>query len=73
MRMTLEQRREGLAQVHDLRRRLAEKDFPDVEPDEDAEPGEVFDLESRRTDWKGGQKYDAEHPVMLRRRRDIDG
>ena len=69
--MTIEQQREALAQIHDLRRRLAERDFSDVPDDPDAPDAEIIELEIR-SEEKEGQKYDAEHPVM-RRRRDTDG
>ena len=68
MRMTIEQQREGLAQIHDLRRRLAERDFSDVPDDPDAPDAEVIEI----TEGKKEKRYDAEHPVM-RRRLDIDG
>jgi hypothetical protein len=70
--MTIEQRQEGLAQIHDLRRRLAERDFSDITPDDpDAADAAVVDIENRirRTQAK---KYDPAHPVMSWRR-DIDG
>ena len=66
--MTIEQQREGLAQIHDLRRRLAERDFSDVDDDPDGPDAEVIEITEREKE----KRYDAEHPVMVRRR-DIDG
>ena len=66
--MTIEQQREALAQIHDLRRRLAERDFSDVPDDPDAPDAEVIEITEREKE----KRYDAEHPVM-RRRLDIDG
>ena len=69
--MTEEQRREALAQIHDIRRRLASMDFSDVPDDPDDPDGpdaEVIEI----TEGKKEKRYDAEHPVM-RRRLDIDG
>ena len=76
MRMTQEQQREALAQIHDIRRRLAERNFaeryrpgpPPVPDDPDAPDAEVIEITEREKE----KRYDAEHPVM-RRRRDIDG
>ena len=67
--MTQEQRKEGLAQIHDIRRRLANRDFSDIPDDPDAPDAEVVELIERR---KGNQGYDPDHPVMARLRRDID-
>ena len=67
--MTIEQQREALAQIHDLRRRLAERDFSDVPDDPDGPDAEVIEITAGE---KEGKQYDAEHPVM-RRRLDIDG
>ena len=66
--MAEEARREALAQIHDIRRRLAERDFSDVDDDPDGPDAEVIEL----TEGKREKRYDAEHPVM-RRRLDIDG
>ena len=66
--MTEEQRREALAQIHDIRRRLASMDFSDVPDDPDGPEAEVIEI----TEGKKEKRYDAEHPVM-RRRLDIDG
>ena len=63
--MSAKQRREGLAQIHDLRRRLADRDFSDIQDGPDAEVIEI--IERRRR-----QRYDVDHPVMVRRR-DVDG
>ena len=68
MRMTEEQRQEALAQIHDIRRRLASMDFSDVPDDPDGPDAEVIEI----TEGKKEKRYDAEHPVM-RRRLDIDG
>ena len=69
MKMAEEARREALAQIHDIRRRLAERDFSDVPDDPAAPDAEVIEI----AEGKREQKYDAQHPVMLRRRLDIDG
>jgi len=66
--MSEEQRREALAQIHDIRRRLASMDFSDVPDDPDGPDAEVIEI----TEGKKEKRYDAEHPVM-RRRLDIDG
>ena len=66
--MTEEQRQEALAQIHDIRRRLASMDFSDVPDDPDGPDAEVIEI----TEGKKEKRYDAEHPVM-RRRLDIDG
>ena len=68
MKMTEEQRREALAQIHDIRRRLASMDFSDVPDDPDGPEAEVIEI----TEGEKEKRYDAEHPVM-RRRLDIDG
>ena len=68
MRMSEEQRQEALAQIHDIRRRLASMDFSDVPDDPDGPDAEVIEI----TEGKKEKRYDAEHPVM-RRRLDIDG
>ena len=68
MRMTEEQRREALVQIHDIRRRLASMDFSDVPDDPDGPDAEVIEI----TEGEKEKRYDAEHPVM-RRRLDIDG
>ena len=68
MRMTQEQQREALAQIHDIRRRLASMDFSDIPDDPDGPDAEVIEI----TEGKKEKRYDAEHPVM-RRRLDIDG
>ena len=68
MKMTEEQRQEALAQIHDIRRRLASMDFSDVPDDPDGPDAEVIEI----TEGKKEKRYDAEHPVM-RRRLDIDG
>jgi len=65
--MSAKQQREGLAQIHDLRRRLAERDFSDIPDGPDAEVIEIIERKRRRR-----QRYDVDHPVMVRRR-DIDG
>ena len=70
MKMSAEQRKRGLAQVHDLKRRLADRDFP-AEPDDDGADAEVVDIVPRIRETRL-EKYDAAHPV-LRHRRDIDG
>ena len=67
--MTEDARREALAQIHDIRRRLAERDFYDVPDDPDGPDAEVIEI----AEGKREQRYDAQHPVMLRRRLDIDG
>mgnify|MGYP003661675703 CR=1 FL=1 len=70
MRMTIEQRERGLAEIHDLKRRVAERDFSDIPSDDpDAPDAEVIEITAGE---KEGKQYDAEHPVM-RRRLDIDG
>ena len=66
--MSEEQRQEALAQIHDIRRRLASMDFSDVPDDPDGPDAEVIEI----TEGKKEKRYDAEHPVM-RRRLDIDG
>ena len=72
MRMTIEQRERGLAEIHDLRRRLAERDFSDIPSDDpDAPDADVLEIENHIRKIRE-EKYDAEHPVMARRR-DIDG
>ena len=66
--MSEEQRREALAQIHDIRRRLAARDFSDVGDPDDGPDAEVIEI----TEGEKEKRYDAEHPVM-RRRLDIDG
>ena len=68
--MTQEQRDEGLAQIHDIRRRLAARDFSDIPDDPDAPDAEVVELIDQGKEKQG---YDPDHPVMARMRRDIDG
>lgn len=71
MRMSEEQRREGLAQIHDIRRRLASMDFSDIPDDPDDGPdAEVIEIIERK---KKNQRHDPDHPVMVRHRADIDG
>ena len=65
--MSVKQRREGLAQMHDLRRRLADRDFSDVPDEPDGPDAEVIEIIQRRR-----RRYDGDHPVMVSRR-DIDG
>ena len=69
--MSEEQRREGLAQIHDIRRRLASMDFSDI-PDapDDGPDAEVIEIIERK---KKNQRHDPDHPVMVRHRADIDG
>jgi len=59
--MSEKRRQEGLAQLHDIRRRLAERDFSDV-PDL-PDNAEVIDI----TDCKREDTYDKEHPTMIQR------
>ena len=66
--MSEEQRREALAQIHDIRRRLASMDFSDIPDDPDGPDAEVIEI----TEGEKEKRYDVEHPVM-RRRLDIDG
>jgi hypothetical protein len=69
--MSEEQRREGLAQIHDIRRRLASMDFSDIPDDPDDGPdAEVIEIIERK---KKNQRHDPDHPVMVRHRADIDG
>ena len=69
--MSEEQRREGLAQIHDIRRRLASRDFSDIPDDPDDGPdAEVIEIIERK---KKNQRHDPDHPVMVRHRADIDG
>ena len=68
--MTQEQRNEALAQIHDIRRRLAARDFSDIPADPDAPDAEVVELIDQGKEKQG---YDPDHPVMARMRRDIDG
>ena len=71
MRMSEEQRQEGLAQIHDIRRRLASMDFSDIPDDPDDGPdAEVIEIIERK---KKNQRHDPDHPVMVRHRADIDG
>ena len=71
MRMSEEQRREGLAQIHDIRRRLASMDFSDIPDDPDDGPdAEVIEIIERK---KKNQRHDPDHPVMVRHRAAIDG
>ena len=42
--MAEEARREALAQIHDIRRRLAERDFSDVPDDPDGPDAEVIEI-----------------------------
>jgi len=69
LKMSEEQRREGLAQIHDIRRRLADRDFSDIPDDPDGPDAEVIEI----MEQKKNQRRDSDHPVMLRRRADIDG
>ncbi len=59
--MSEKRRQEGLAQLHDIRRRLAERDFSDVPdlPDE----VEVVNLADRKRE----DTYDKDHPTMIQR------
>ena len=59
--MSEKRRQEGLAQLHDIRRRLAERDFSDV-PDL-PDNAEIVDI----TDRKREDTYDKEHPTMIQR------
>ena len=68
--MSEEQRREGLAQIHDIRRRLADRDFSDIPADPDGPEAEVIEIIERK---KKNQRHDPDHPVMVRHRADIDG
>ena len=72
--MSEEQRQEALAQIHDIRRRLASMDFSDIpdDPDDspDAEVVEIVEIIERK---KKNQRHDPDHPVMVRHRADIDG
>ena len=68
--MSEEQRREGLAQIHDIRRRLASMDFSDIPDDPDGPEAEVVEIIERK---KKNQRHDPDHPVMVRHRADIDG
>ena len=68
--MSEEQRREGLAQIHDIRRRLASMDFSDIPDDPDGPDAEVVEIIERK---KKNQRHDPDHPVMVRHRADIDG
>ena len=70
MKMSEEQRREGLAQIHDIRRRLADRDFSDIPDDPDGPEAEVIEIIERK---KKNQRHDPDHPVMVRHRADIDG
>ena len=71
MRMTEEQRQEALAQIHDIRRRLASMDFSAIPDDPDDGPdAEVIEIIERK---KKNQRHDPDHPVMVRQRADIDG
>ena len=70
MKMSEEQRREGLAQIHDIRRRLASMDFSDIPDDPDGPEAEVIEIIERK---KKNQRHDPDHPVMVRHRADIDG
>ena len=70
MKLSAKQRKEGLAQVHNLRRRLAERDFSDIVDKPDTPDANVVNLAASRRKGKG---YDPDHPVMVRARRDIDG
>jgi len=71
--MSEEQRQEALAQIHDIRRRLASMDFSDIPDDPDdgpeAEVVEIVEIIER----KKKQRHDPDHPVMVRHRADIDG
>jgi len=69
--MSEEQRQEALAQIHDIRRRLASMDFSDIPDDPDDGPdAEVIEIIERK---KKNQRHDPDHPVMVRHRADIDG
>ena len=68
--MSEEQRREGLAQIHDIRRRLASMDFSDIPDDPDGPEAEVIEIIERK---KKNQRHAPDHPVMVRHRADIDG
>jgi len=59
--MSEKRRQEGLAQLHDIRRRLADRDFSDVPdlPDE----VEVVNLADRKRE----DTYDKDHPTMIQR------
>ena len=68
--MSEEQRQEALAQIHDIRRRLASMDFSDIPDDPDGPDAEVVEIIERK---KKNQRHDPDHPVMVRHRADIDG
>ena len=53
---------ESLAQIHDLRRRLKERDFSDVPSDEDDTDAEIVDLADQRK-----EQYASSHPTMIQR------
>ncbi len=59
--MSKKRRQEGLAQLHAIRRRLADRDFSDVPdlPDE----VEVVNLADRKRE----DTYDKDHPTMIQR------
>ena len=48
---------------------LTERDFSDVPDDPDGPDAEVIEI----AEGKREQRYDAQHPVVLRPRLDIDG
>jgi len=68
--MSEEQKQEALAQIHDIRRRLASMDFSDIPDDPDGPEAEVVEIIERK---KKNQRHDPDHPVMVRHRADIDG
>ena len=65
-RLSKQRREVGLANIADIRRRLAANDFSDVEAPADQE-AEVADIdEARRAAYQ--RKYDSAHPVLTPRR-----
>ena len=54
---------ESLAQLHDLRRRLRDRDFSDLPDGDDAE---IIDIAEHRKEGEQ-PKYDSAHPTMHRR------
>ena len=72
LKATIDERKRGLAEIRDLRRRLAEHDFSDLPPEDSAAlDAEVYDFQEHKRKTKKGN-YDPVHPTMVRRV-DIDG
>lgn len=59
--MSEKRKREGLAQLHAIRRRLADRDFSDVPPPPNG--ADIVDI----ADHKRKNTYDKDHPTMIQR------